>query len=241
MISFTKRLIKKVFNLVGIDIVRISKSSPKYSLLGLRNLPIKTIIDIGANKGQFARGMLNVFPEAQIYCFEPLPEPFKELSQWAEGQRNGKVTIFNLALGDMEETSEMFSHIEHNPSSSFLKTTKLCERFYPFTQKQTSIPVKLTSLDNWIKSLPNPLTPEILIKCDVQGYEDRVIRGGMETFSNAKACILEVNLDQLYENQATFKDISLLLYELGYYYAGNLEQIYTDDGHVIYIDAVFVK
>ena len=76
---------------------------------------------------------------------------------------------------------------------------------------------------------------------DVQGYENRVILGGTKTFDIAKACILEVNIESLYERQATFKDITILLYELGFQYAGNLNQIYADDGHVIYIDAVFVK
>lgn len=240
MINFSKRLIRKTFNLIGSDIVRISRS-PRHSLLGLRNLPIRTIIDVGANEGQFARMISNVFPEAHIYCFEPLSEPFRELSQWAEKQINRKVTIYNLALGDKDGTSEMFSHVEHSPSSSFLKSTKLCESLYPFTQKQDSITVKLTTLDNWFKNLPSPPTHKILLKLDVQGYEDKVIRGGRETFSNAKACILEVCLDKLYGDQATFKDISSLLYDLGYRYVGNLNQNYADDGHVIYIDAVFVK
>jgi FkbM family methyltransferase len=223
-----------------LDIVRVSKCQ-LHSLLGIRNLPIKTIIDVGANKGQFARYISTLFPEAYIYCFEPLPEPYKELNKWAEKQRNVKVKTFNLALGDSEEVLRMFSHIEHRTSSSFLRTTKICENLYPFTQKQLSIPVRLTTLDNWIKKLPNPPALEILIKLDVQGYEDRVIKGGQEIFSMAKACILEVCLDQLYEGQATFKDISLLLYDLGYYYAGNLNQNYADDGHVISIDAVFMK
>ena len=48
-------------------------------------------------------------------------------------------------------------------------------------------------------------------------------------------------MDELYEGQATFKDIVLLLQDLGYSYAGNLNQTYADDGHVIYIDAIFVS
>ena len=47
--------------------------------------------------------------------------------------------------------------------------------------------------------------------------------------------------DKLYEGQAEFKEITELLYDLGFKYAGNLEQVYANDGHVIYIDAVFVK
>ena len=119
MISFSKRIIKKAFNQIGLDIVRISKS-PKQSLLGLRNLPIKTIIDAGANTGQFAKYISTLFPEAHVYCFEPLPDPYKELNQWAEGQKSEKVIAFNFALGDQETSLEMFCHVEHSPSSSFL-------------------------------------------------------------------------------------------------------------------------
>ena len=50
MINFLKQIVKKVFNVIGLDIIRLSKSSV-HSLLGLRNLPIKTIIDVGANTG----------------------------------------------------------------------------------------------------------------------------------------------------------------------------------------------
>ncbi len=76
---------------------------------------------------------------------------------------------------------------------------------------------------------------------DVQGYENRVIKGGTETLQKARACILEVCLDQLYEKQATFEDIVILLFDLGFRYVGNLEQTYADDGHVIYVDSVFTK
>lgn len=238
MMNFSK-LIKKAFNLVGLDIVRLSRN-PQQSLLGLKRISIKSILDIGANEGQFAKYITKLFPKAHIYCFEPLPEPFVKLNTWAKKQ-NKKKSVFNLAMGDKESTLEMFSHVHHSPSSSLLKTTKFCETYYPFTQNQTVVPIKVTTLDKWSKDYADSFVPEILIKLDVQGYEDRVIRGGREIFGNAKACILEICLDQLYEDQATYKDICMLLYSLGYFYAGNLDQIYADDGHVIYIDAVFVK
>ena len=237
--KFSKRLIKKAFNLIGLDLVR-SPNVPTHMLLGLRNLPIRTIIDIGANEGQFARKICKVFPHAKIYCFEPLREPFEKLNKWA-AQTGDKVIPSNLALGNTEGMFEMFSHVEHSSSSSFLKTTTICETYYPFTKKQVALPVKVTTLDNWMRDLPIAPSLEILLKLDVQGYEDRIIRGGERTFRLAKACILELCLHQLYEEQATFKDILLQLNDFGYHYGGNLQQIYAEDGHVIYIDTVFVK
>jgi hypothetical protein len=40
---------------------------------------IKTIIDVGANTGQFSRAIHEVLPEAYIYSFEPLSDCFSEL------------------------------------------------------------------------------------------------------------------------------------------------------------------
>jgi FkbM family methyltransferase len=235
----TMRILKKVCNQIGFDIVR-SHNSPVVTLLGLRRFPIRTVIDVGANEGQFAKQILGFFPHAHLYCFEPLPEPFKKLRDWAEGQQ-GNVDVFNVALGETEGTIEMLSHVEHNTSSSLLRTTARCEELYPFTHKQAPLSIKLMPLDKIVVNLPQPLVPELLIKLDVQGYEDRVIRGGTETIRKARACIIEINLDELYENQATFKDLLLSLRELGFHYAGNLDQVYGEDGHVISLDAVFVR
>lgn len=235
----TRQLIKKMFNLVGLDILKLSKS-PRHALLGLKKLSIETIIDVGANRGQFAREISKFFPNSVLYCFEPLSTPFQELKSWAD-QQNGRVTVFNVALGDSEGVVDMMEHLDHDTSSSLLQTTDVCTTVYPFTERQSSVPVGLTSLDKAVANLAEPLTREILIKLDVQGYEDRVIKGGTEVFRQAKACIIEVSFCKLYETQAAFKDILLLLYELGYGYTGNLDQSYADNGHVIYIDAVFVK
>lgn len=238
-ISILKKFVRKSLNVIGFDIVRLTHN-PKYTLLGLSELPIKTVIDIGANAGQFARYIMGIFPQAQLYCFEPLPEPFQQLQLWAE-QQQGQVTAFNVAIGDIEGTEDMFYHTEHSPSSSLLPSTAVTEKLYPFTKKQTHVPVTLTTIDKALDNVTESLSPDILVKLDVQGYEDRVIRGGRETFRKAKTCVLEVCLDQLYEKQADFKDVLLMLYDLGYRYIGNLQQAYGDDGHVVAIDAVFIK
>lgn len=224
------------FNLVGHLLVK--EWNPK--LLGLSKLPIHSIIDVGANDGQFSRKMCRIFPDAHIYSFEPLPDPFKKLEQWGKQQKRN-VKLFNIALGDSIKTIEINNHLYFNQSSSILQTTQLCERIYPMLKKQQTIIVQQSTLDQEISSLPTPLTPDILIKLDVQGYEDRVIRGGIETFKQARACIVEISLDILYQEQADFKNIFLMLDKLGYCYAGNLDQVQGKDGHVRYFNAVFIK
>jgi FkbM family methyltransferase len=234
------RLVKKSFNNIGLEVSRASHS-PARTLLGLQALPIRSIIDVGANSGQFARMISPKFPDAHIWCFEPLQEPFEQLSRWADRVGKGRISVFNVALGEDEGTRQMWHHVDHSPSSSFLQTTHAGEEIYPLTKKQVSSHVHMTTLDGIVSELSAPLPPEILIKLDVQGYEERVIKGGIKTFRLSKACIVEICLDPIYEGQPTFKGIFQSLHDLGYRYVGNLSQTLADDGHVIFLDAVFVK
>lgn len=239
LLGIIQKMAKTAFNRAGFDIIRAS-NNPRRTLLGLRDSSFQTIVDVGANTGQFAKHISSFFPEAKIYCFEPLPTPFEELSRWAKMQ-NGRVTAVNLALGDKEGEAEMFYHEHHSPSSSLLATTKLNEKYYPFTKIQSRISVKQATLDMALAELKDEFLPEILIKLDVQGYEDRVISGGEKTFKRASACIVEVCLDTLYEGQAGFVNLLTMLNDLGYQYAGNLEQSYGKDGHCVFLDALFLR
>jgi FkbM family methyltransferase len=234
--KFLYGISNQLFNLVGKLLVKEWDKR----LLGLAQLPIKSILDIGANEGQFARRITKIFPQAHVYAFEPLEIPFKQLAQWAK-KHPKKVTAFNLALGDSLEPIEMYSHLYFNPSSSILKTTQLCETVYPMVKKQEKIQIQQSTLDHTIANFSFPLQDKILIKLDVQGYENLVIKGGIETLKKSTACIVEISLDQLYQDQAQFREIFEILDHLGYTYAGNLDQVLGKDGHVRYFNAVFIK
>lgn len=239
MNRLAKEIIRKIFRSVGMDVHRYTQS-PQYSLLGIKHFPIKTILDVGANEGQFSRMISRIFPMADLYCFEPLPGPFNKLKQWGE-RRGGKVHPYNIGIGEEEGEALMFKHTDFSLSSSFLRTTETNDNTFPFTKIKEMVTVKVSTLDNFAAEHALEFTPEILVKIDVQGYEDRVIRGGRAVLRRSKACILEISFDDLYEKQATFKSLYFLMDELGFHYRGNLLQSYGEDGHVVYIDAVFIK
>ena len=238
-VSVIKSLVKTAFQSVGLD-VRRGKNSPRMTMLGLRELPYSTIIDVGANKGQFAHDIQRFFPQAMIYCFEPLPEPFRELKEWAASQA-GRVQAFNMALGESDGEITMHCHVDHTPSSSLLKATELNMVHHPFIKTKQSQTIAIARLDDVLSQISAQLEGEVLLKLDVQGYEDRVLRGATETLKVASACVLEVNLDALYEGQANFQTLVSLLSDAGFEYAGNLSQFYGEDGHVMWIDALFRK
>jgi FkbM family methyltransferase len=233
------RSVRGICRTLGFDVVRL-KNIPGPTLAGLARQPFRTIVDCGANEGQFARAAVALFPEAKLFCFEPLDDPFARLSAWAATQ-HGRVRCFQTALGNQTGVSTMKHHTAHSPSSSLLDTTEHKHTLFPQTRPQAALTVPVTTLDIALADAMATFDPRILLKLDVQGYEDRVLKGGAQLLGRVDACVLEVDVDPLYANQARFKDLVDVLDASGLQYAGNVDQIYADDGHVMWLDALFVR
>ena len=133
----------------------------------------------------------------------------------------------------------MFEHVEMNTHSSLLHTSELSHSLYPKTKQQRPVRVEISRLDDLLDSGAISLNCETLFKLDVQGYEDRVLRGASKVLSKSRACLLEVNLEPLYESQATFESLFEILIAAGYRYAGCFSQGFHANGRVIAGDALF--
>lgn len=48
---------------------------------------------------------------------------------------------------------------------------------YPLTRRESAVKVAIERLDKAVREAGVPIALEVLIKLDVQGHEDRVIRG----------------------------------------------------------------
>jgi FkbM family methyltransferase len=201
---------------------------------------IKSILDIGANTGQFARLAHEVFPGAAVYSFEPLPDCFEQLKTALPA--GADFHPINCALGREEGTLE-FRRAKHTPSSSFLKMTKLHEEAFPESeggQEERPLSVAVRTLDSVARELP--LREQILLKIDVQGYEANVLAGGAETVRRAAAVIMETSFRRLYEGQPLFDEIYETMRGLGFEFQGNMEQMVSPaDGRVVQADSIFVR
>ncbi len=212
---------------------------PEYHLFGLRQMNIQTILDIGANTGQFVEWIRPIFPKAKIISFEPQPDVFKHLQNLAQQAENW--IAVNIALGDIEGSVQMNKHTEYSPSSSILASTKLNAQLYPSSAVQEKIDVTVATLDNWSREYSTPFEKSLLIKMDVQGFESSVIRGAREVIFGADAVITEVNVKKLYENQTTFLEIVSMLSDLGFVYQSNIDCGLDSASRVISFDALFMK
>lgn len=206
----------------------------------LLDLGIKTVIDIGANNGQFARLARTVFPDAKIYSFEPLPDCYAELRSALPGDT--KFFPIECGIGSKEQTLDFYRSF-HTPSSSFLKMEEFHKEAFPYSvegQAETPIEVKVMTLDAVLADAN--IEDNILIKIDVQGYELEVIEGAGALLERSKVLILEMSFAKLYAGQPLFHDVYQRMCGLGFRFNGSLAQMeHPHTGEVVQTDAIFVN
>ena len=227
--------LRKILQEFGIDVHRYRGEVEP--LTYLQTLGVETILDIGANTGQFAREIRQLLPRAQIYSFEPIAECYQKLLEVMRGDMRFKA--FNTALGDTEGTTTIHRS-SYSPSSSLLPMQKLHKKLFPHTAGETIETVTIARLDTIASELA--LQEPLLIKLDVQGYEEHALRGAPETIRKASAILTEASFVELYEGQPLFPRIYELLTAEDFAYQGALHQkIDPETGQILFEDALFVR
>jgi len=203
----------------------------------IQNMNIRTVIDVGAHKGESALQFHKLFPDARIFSFEPIHDCFIELNSTMKNVPNFR--SFNLALA--ENKGKLTIHrSEFSPSSSLLKMAKLHKEAFPFSVDEIIETVDIDTLDNIASGLE--LVDNILLKVDVQGYEDKVILGSTNVLSRIKVIIIETSFYKLYEDQPLFSDIYELLNRHGFMYSGSWGDLKSPlDGTPLQQDSIFIR
>jgi len=170
----------------------------------LRKFEIDLILDVGANKGQFASEIRQCGYEGRIISFEPLSQAHGELLQssasdplWdaysrcALGDHNGKVEI-NIA-GNSE-------------SSSILPMLESHRSVAPESAYQGKEIVSIKTLDvvarQYLKDAQAPF-----LKIDTQGFEWQVLDGARDTLPHIKGILVELSIVPLYDGQHLWRDV----------------------------------
>jgi len=203
----------------------------------IQELGIKTVLDIGGNIGRFSKTMEHLFPDARIIAFEPLPSCHEKMVNLMNNY--SKFSSYNIGLGDSESTMVM-EESNHDPSSSLLPMGELHKNAFPFAEGGKKKEVAIRKLDN-LESEMNLEYP-LLIKVDVQGFEDKVIAGGTSVFSKAKILLLELSFQELYQGQPFFDDIYKMIEPMGFKFYGNLGLMkHPKSGLPLDADCLFVR
>lgn len=203
----------------------------------IKDYNIDLIIDIGANIGQSTLSFDMAFPRTKIVAFEPIPSCYQEIKLKTINKSN--IEVYNEGLGD-SNGNLFFEENDFSPSSSFLTLSEKHIEAYPITKNSNKIEVKVSTLDSYAKEFED--NNNILLKIDVQGYEDKVLDGATEILKKTKVILIELSFDILYINQPTFDDIYKKLIDKGFVFNGILEQSFNlETGEPIQADCLFLK
>lgn len=174
----------------------------------LGGLDARTVIDVGANRGQFALVARRHFPSARILSFEPLPEAGAAYRRVFAGDPCARLTP--VALGATEGRAELHRS-RHDDSSSLLPIGSLQRTTFPGTDEVAVEWVELRRLDTALHG--EELLAPTLCKIDVQGTELEVWKGIGELVDAIDVVLVEVSFVPFYEGQPLFAEVDTALRE----------------------------
>lgn len=162
-----------------------------------------TVLDIGAHLGIYAYRLAHlVQAEGKVICFEPQPQLAQYLRTGLAGRKYRHVDILNEGLSDHEGTAWMSIPIEGT-------TPNLGRATLHRQLSHAGMEVPVRRLDDFDSGRRISF-----VKCDVEGHELPVLRGGEKTLVRDRpALLVEIEYDHAGEDVVqTFQ----FLADLGY-------------------------
>ena len=238
-----KNIVRPAVRRLGFDIVRFNPQSMPSPADRLRqrllsDLNVDTVIDVGANVGQFASGVRKHGFTGRIISFEPLLEPFTALR--SRSTSDGNWQAINLALAATAEETQL-NVAANSESSSLLPMGQRHLDAAPESAYVSTQTVRSVTLDSLCDELLSA-TKTAWLKIDVQGTELLVLAGAVDTLKRVAGIEIELSLVQLYEGQPLIEDAIRQLRSLGYEMTC-VESVFDDPrtGHTLQLAGLFVR
>lgn len=245
MFAVRRRVFECADVLLSIDALRALVSWPKFSVtsfemvssLRRQGLRPRTIIDVGANVGQFAIAAAMLFRDAAIHSIEPVPDSAERLAR--NVRKLDAVKVYPFALGDQQGEAQI--HINsHSHSSSLLPLDSAHQQAFPSWRELGEKRVPVSTLDALFQR--EKLAEPVLLKLDVQGYEAAVLRGGPDTLRRTQYVLLEASFRPMYKGEVLFTEITEMMRRFGFRFlrpVGFLPDPCT--GEILQMDALFSR
>jgi FkbM family methyltransferase len=177
--------------------------SDRWELLHARRMvgPGAVIFDVGANFGYYALMLAaGLRKDCEVHAFEPTEATFQRLSRHIALNEMDCIHAHRLALSDAPGTASMHGR-EHNSGAAFLELGEG--------------EVRVSTLDEFVAE--RGLRRLDFMKIDVEGFEERVLRGGERVLRELRPHILfEVQPITLERAGSSVDRLATLLTSHGY-------------------------
>jgi FkbM family methyltransferase len=226
-------MMRSLIRSTGFDIHRHNPNPTQWDWL--RSFSFSTIIDVGANTGQFIDEVCDF--DARFIAIEPLksalPSLYKKVDEFRK--RHALLSVYPYAIGDHEGVVEITANA-YSPSSSLLPLANKHRDAFPHATEAETYTVKMRPLD--FLDIAGP----VLLNIDVQGYEDKVLSGASKLLSQTAVVLIEASFVPLYEGQPLFSDILSIMHNHGFRYRGALRtKTHKLTGEPLFEDAIFER
>jgi len=238
-----RKILRYLDLLLDPSAVRALLAWPRFSITSFKMISAldrqgilpRTVVDVGANAGQFAIASAMIFSKVVVHSFEPVPEAFSALKENVKALPN--IKVYPFALGERRGSCEL--HVNsHSLSSSILEIDRSHMEAFPDEQQVRTIEVELTTLDAVFDDID--LEPPVLLKLDVQGYEAKTLAGATRTLARCDFVVLEASFKPMYQGEVPFTEILEIMKQKDFEFlrpVGCLSHPKT--GEILQIDALF--
>lgn len=195
-----------------LDIVRVSGQHTwrTHLMKVLHDYKIDTVLDVGANEGQFAKNLRVLGFCGGIHSFEPVNHAYAKLVKASENDK--RWTAHNIALGDKAgkgvinvSLGSTFSSILN--ANSYGKNWQAME----ITHQQE---ISIGTVDDFFRDHGGLEGKRVFLKMDTQGYDMKVFEGAKNSLNKINGMLSELSLIPLYEGMPHYLDV-LSVYNAG--------------------------
>ena len=168
--------------------------------------PGHTVVDVGAHKGAFTYWMQRtVGASGHVFSFEPQPELANYLDRMRDALDLQRVTVVNTALSSATGRMKLVRPDGMPcPGASLTRSRQEDKQF---------IFVSVDTLDNYFSD--HCQRPVNFIKCDVEGHEYDVFRGGQKILMDDRPVLL-FECERRHQEHGCIDHVFIFLEKLGY-------------------------
>jgi len=201
----------------------------------LLDATLATVIDIGANRGQFSLAARRWAPGARVFAFEPLSVPAEVFRKVFAG--DARVRLYQAAIGP--QAGEAVIHVSAaDDSSSLLPISGLQGRIFPGTGEAATEKIRVGRLSDFVSA--EDIKAPAMLKLDVQGFELEALRGCEVLLGRFSLVYVECSFIPLYTGQALADEVIAWLREKGFQLVGVYHMSYDTKGRAVQGDSCFI-
>ncbi len=237
VLRLAQRAIKTGLRIPGTALVQ-KYDEGAYLIDLLDRLKVDCLLDVGANKGQYAEKVRRMGFAGHIISFEPVPDDFAILTKAAAN--DPKWHVMNVALGtaDVQRDFNVIGPPGVTVLSSFLEPIRDI-----MPREVGSITVQMRRLDAMLPDIEALIggAGRFFLKMDTQGFDLEVCEGCGDAIKNMVGLQSEISVKPLYEHQPHFTRSLDTFEKLGFSLMNLALVSRTPKGEILEYDCVMAR